>query len=217
MCSALSRPTRPAHTPSGTVLFRVFRASPGAADTERGGPLYVPRDRQGAGRHDSPGRYGAFYAARSADAATAEAIQAFRGRDLGNDDLELADGSVLALATLDDSALDGEAFGAISDLDDPGVLLREGWRPSGVASRDRTITQAMAVRFFDAGALGLSWWSTLDAAWTNVTLFAERTIDAGALVLTGEAEALSVGHPALVAAADHLAIPLVSRQRRRRR
>ncbi len=198
------------------MLFRVFRAAPGVADTERGGPLFVPRDRQDAGRHDSPGRYGAFYAARTAEAATAEAIQAFRGRDLGNDDLELADGSVLALATLDDSALDGQTAGVISDLDDPAVLVEEGWRPSGVASRDRTITQAMAVRVFDAGGKGLSWWSTLDAAWTNVTLFAERTIDADAIVVRGEAESLSVGHPALVAAADHLAIPLVTRRRRRR-
>jgi hypothetical protein len=146
----------------------------------------------------------------------AEAIQAFRGRDLANDDLELVDGSVLSLAAFDDSALDGAELSPIWDLDDPAVLVGEGWRPSGVASRDRAITQAMAVRLFDAGGLGLSWWSTLDSAWTNVTLFAERTIDAGAVVLADEAESLSVGHPALVAAAEHLAIPLVSGRRRRR-
>jgi hypothetical protein len=170
----------------------------------------VPRDRQGAGRHDSPGRYGAFYAARAPEAAVAETIQAFRGRDLADDDLELADGSVLTLATLDDSAL-----GDPTDLDDPAVLVREGWRPSGVASRDRVVTQAMAVRVFEAGGLGLSWWSTLDAAWTNVTLFAERTIDAGALLVAADLEQLSLRHPAVVAAADHLAIPLVSGRRRR--
>lgn len=178
--------------------------------TARGGALYVPRDRQGAGRHDSPGRYGAFYAARSAVAAVAETIQAFRGRDLSADDLELADGSRLTLAMLDDSAL-----GAVVDLDDPAVLVEKGWRPSGVASRDRTVTQAMAVRAFDAGALGLSWWSTLDASWTNATLFAERTLGAGSVVLDGAPEALSLRHPAVVAAAEHLAIPLVARRRRR--
>lgn len=146
----------------------------------------------------------------------AEAIQAFRGRDLGTEDLVLADGSVLALAAINDSALDGDALGVIADLDDPAVLLAESWRPSGVASRDRAVTQAMAVRVYQAGRFGLSWWSTLDAAWTNVTLFAERTIDTGALVVAAEIEVLSVRHPALVAAADHLAIPLVSRRRRRR-
>jgi hypothetical protein len=193
------------------VLFRVFRWSEGASPATRGGPLYVPRERQGSGRHDSPGRYGAFYAARSSVSAAAEAIQAFRGRDLTDADLELADGSVLALAAFDDGAIASPL-----DLDDPAVLVREEWRPSGVASRDRVLTQAMAVRAWDAGAVGLSWWSTLDAAWTNVTLFAERTIDVGGVVLAGDIERLSVRHPAVVAAAEHLAIPLLSRRRRSR-
>ena len=191
------------------MLHRVFRAIDGAALTSRGGALYVPRDRQGSGRHDDPARFGAFYAARSPVAAVAETIQAFRGRDLGPEDLQLADGSRLSMATLEDASLQ-----AMLDLDDPAVLVQEGWRPSGVASRDRAVTQAMAVRAFDAGALGLSWWSTLDSAWTNVTLFAERTIDAGLVVSTAEPEPLSLKHPALVAAADHLGIPLVSRSRR---
>lgn len=194
------------------MLHRVFRSTAGAAPTERGGPLFVPRGRQGAGRHDSPGRYGAFYAARTPDGAVAEAIQAFRGRDLADDDLRLADGSTLALASIDDASL-----GALVDLDEPAVLVAEGWRPSAVAGRDRAVTQSMAVRLFEAGGLGLSWWSTIDAAWTNVTLFAERTIDLGALELSGSVEPLTVGHRAVVAAADRLAIPLLARSRRRRR
>ena len=193
------------------MLYRVFRALDGVAPTARGGPLYVPRDRQGAGRHDDPGRYGAFYAARSPVAAVAESIQAFRGRDISPEDLKLADGSRLALATYDDSALE-----SLMDLDEPAVLMEEEWRPSGVASRDRTITQAMAVRAFEAGALGLSWWSTLDAAWTNVTLFAERTIDPGSLQAEQTVELLAIDHRSLVAAADQLAIPLARRRRRRR-
>lgn len=193
------------------MLYRVFRALDGATPTARGGPLFVPRDQQGAGRHDHPGHFGAFYAARSPVAAVAETIQAFRGRDLSPDDLELADGSRLTLATFDDAGL-----ASLVDLDEPVVLVEEGWRPSGVASRDRAVTQAMAVHVFEAGALGLSWWSTLDSAWTNVTLFAERTLDAGAVVLAGEVETLTLKHPALVAAADHLAIPLARRRRRRR-
>ncbi len=192
------------------MLYRVYRAIDGAGQSERGGALFVPRDRQGAGRHDSPGRYGAFYAARSAVAAVAETIQAFRGRDLSPDDLVLADGSSLRLATLDDSRLK-----ALVDLDEPAVLVAEGWRPSGVASRDRLVTQAMAVRAFDAGSLGLSWWSTLDSAWTNVTLFAERTVGRAVVALEGPPEPLSLKHPAVIAAADHLTIPLVVRRRSR--
>jgi hypothetical protein len=192
------------------MLYRVFRFRVDAAPTARGGALHVPRDRQGAGRHDSPGRYGAFYAARSAEAAVAEVIAAFRGRELDDADLDLAEGSRLALAVIDDTAL-----GPLTDLDEPAVLLAEGWRPSGVASRERQVTQAMAVRVFDAGASGISWWSTLDSAWTNVTLFAERTIDLGSLRFASDPERLTLRHPALVAAADHLAIVLAPRRRRR--
>ena len=140
----------------------------------------------------------------------AEAIQAFRGRELDDADLDLADGSVYSLATYDDASL-----GPASDLDYPTVLLAEGWRPSWVASRDRIVTQAMAVRIHEAGGMGLSWWSTLDAAWTNVTLFAERTIAPGLVAVAAAPERLSVRHEAVVAAAEHLAIPLVRRRRRR--
>ena len=193
------------------MLYRVFRAIDGAAPTERGGPLFVPREYQGAGRHDSPGRYGAFYAARSRVAAVAEVIQAFRGRDLSAEDLERSDGTRLMLAAYDDSGLE-----ALLDLDEPSVLVEEGWRPSGVASRERAVTQAMAERAFEAGSLGLSWWSTLDSAWTNVTLFAERAFDGGAVALAGTPEALSLKHSDVIAAADHLVIPLTSRRDRRR-
>ena len=194
------------------MLFRVFRALDGVPLDARGGPLYVPRERQGVGRHDSPNRFGVFYAARTAQAAVAEAIQVFRGRDLTSDDLEYADGSGLALATLDDTAL-----GELLDLDDPAVLVREAWRPSGVVGRDRSVTQGMAVRAFEAGALGLSWWSTLDAAWTNVTLFAERTLETGMVTVEGVPEKLTTKHPAVVAAAVHLVIPVATRRGRRRR
>lgn len=190
------------------MLYRVFRATPGAVPTARGGPLYVPRDRQGAGRHDDPSRFGAFYAARTPEAAVAEVIQPFRGKDLADTDLVLVDGARQTLAAFDDTAL-----GPLSDLDDPAILLAHGWRPSRVVGRDRTITQAMAVTLFEAGALGLSWWSAIDAAWTNVTLFAERTLDPGRLVLAGSPETLTVRHPMVQAAAARLAIPLTRRRR----
>ena len=194
------------------MLYRVFRALDGVPADARGGPLYVPRERQGAGRHDGPARFGAFYAARTPEAAVAESIQVFRGRDLTDEDLEYADGSRLTLATLHDGEL-----GELLDLDDPAVLVREKWRPSAVASRDRTLTQGMAARAFEAGARGLSWWSTLDAAWTNVTLFAERSLVTGTVTVDGPPDKLTIKHPAVVAAAAHLVIPLATRRPRRRR
>jgi hypothetical protein len=193
------------------MLYRVFRAIDGARMGDRGSPLYVPREQQGAGRHDRPDRYGAFYAAFSPEAAAAEAIQAFRGRDLSDDDFVNADDSVLSLAVIEDDGLSD-----IVDLDDPSVLLEHGWRPSSVASRVRPTTQSMAVRLFDEGALGLSWWSTIDAGWTNVTLFAERAVDSQSLQTTS-VERLDTRHPNVIAAADRLAIPLTERRARRRR
>jgi hypothetical protein len=77
-------------------------------------------------------------------------------------------GRALGLAEL---ALDDGA--PLVDLDDPAVLLREGLRPSHVATTDRARTRADAARLFDANpeAAGLRWWSTLEASWLNVTLF----------------------------------------------
>jgi hypothetical protein len=59
-------------------------------------------------------------------------------------------------------------------------------------------------------------WSTLDPSWTNVTLFAERTLEVGAVVVEGAPERLSLHHQAVVAAAEHLSIPMARRRRRGR-
>jgi RES domain-containing protein len=178
------------------TLYRVFPLAPRRLPR----PLDVPRTRQGANRHDNPDRYTALYLARDPISAVAEAIQGFRGRTLTDADLERADGRRLALAALDDADLP-----SLIDLDDPSVLVARGWRPSRVATRRRSTTQALAAALFDDGAIGCAWWSTLEAEWTNVTLFGERI---GRLPLAGPAEPLSVGHPAVVAAAEHLGVGL---------
>ncbi len=187
------------------MLYRVFPLRPGA----RPEPLLVPRDRQGAGRHDDPDRYTAVYLAREPIGAVAEAIQAFRGRELTERALVRPDGAVRTLATLDDDALDG-----LVDLDDPTVLAGRALRPSQVATGDRAVTQRIARAAFDDGATGLSWWSTLEAAWTNVTLFGERI---GGRLRLVEAVPLSLDHPAIVDAADRLGVRIAPRPRRRPR
>jgi len=180
------------------TLYRVF---PWAA-RRLVRPLDVPRERQGANRHDNPDRYTAIYLAREPESAVAEAIQGFRGRTLTDADLERADGRRLALAALDDAAVP-----PLVDLDDPAVLVARAWRPSQVATRHRQTTQAIARTLFDDGAAGCSWWSALEASWTNVTLFGMR---AGILGLAGPVEPLTVNHPSLVAAAERLGVMLAS-------
>jgi hypothetical protein len=183
------------------VLYRVFPFHPDARPDEAGGPLYVPREHQGAGRHDNSYQYGALYVSRLAESAVAENIQAFRGQNLNDADLRLVGGATVALATFDDSRLE-----RLVDLDDPLQLASRQLRPSMVATRDRTVTRGIALRIFDEGLLGLSWWSTHDASWTNVTLFAERA--SSLLALVGPPEPLSVHDPVVRAAAQRIGVLL---------
>lgn len=74
------------------------------------------------------------------------------------------------------ATLDFEDSLQIVDLDDPAELSARQLRPSQVATLRRMVTQAIATSIFREGAVGLSWWSTLDAEWTNVTLFHERAL-----------------------------------------
>jgi RES domain len=183
------------------VLFRVFPLRPGAPAGEEGGALYVPRFKQGEGRHDNPDRYGALYASRTPESAVAEQLQHFRGQVVLNADLRRLDGSQYALATIDDGEI-----GPLTDLDDPAELLRLELRPSGVATNRRDTTRRIALRIFEEGSRGFEWWSTLEASWPNVTLFAERA--APHLRLEEDPEPLSVHHPAVWVAADALGIRL---------
>ena len=187
------------------MLYRVFGWLPESTPE----PLRVPRDRQGGGRHDHPDRYTALYLAREAVGAIAEAIQVFRGQELTAEALVRPDGARRALAAIDDAELP-----PLVDLDDPAVLVGRRLRPSGVATALRRVTQRIAADVFDGGAVGLSWWSTLEASWTNVTLFAERIPDPPPVV---EVDLLALDHPALVEAAERLGIRLVQPSGRGRR
>ena len=187
------------------MLFRVFGWAPdGPPD-----PFRVPRDRQGGGRFDDPDRYTALYLAREAVGAVAEAIQAFRGQELTAEAFLRPDGARRALAAVDDTALP-----ALLDLDDPAVLAERRLRPSGVATGVRRVTQRIAAQAFDDGAVGLSWWSTLEASWTNVTLFGERI--ARPLPVT-EVSPLALDLPAVVEAAERLGVRLAPPPGRGRR
>ncbi|MBA2312674.1 MAG: RES family NAD+ phosphorylase [Actinobacteria bacterium] len=182
------------------MLYRVFPEAPGARPGEPGSATYVARSGQGSGRHDNPSHYGAFYASRRVESAIAERIQHFRGESLSGSDLRRPGGRRLALATFDDSSLDG-----VIDLDDPDMLSKRELRPSLVATRHRAETRRIALGIFREGAGGLGWWSTLEASWPNVTLFAERLSPPAPI---DEPQPLSIDHPALVAAAQALGVLL---------
>ena len=183
------------------MLFRIFPSSPGAGHAEPGGALYVARDRQGSSRHDNPDHYGALYCARQPESAVAEHLQRFRGQEITDSDLVRADGRRYVLAAIDETRL-----GPLADLDDPRELVRRNLRPSSVATLDRATTQGIALALFGEDFPGFAWWSTLEASWTNVTLFSERALSF--LTVAEEPEPLAVGAAIVRRVADLLGVSI---------
>jgi hypothetical protein len=181
------------------ILWRVLPYDPAAPPDDPGGARWFPRAFQGTGRHDNPDRYGCLYVAEQAVSAIAENLAPFRGAGDLVPAMLVRSGRTLALAALE---LDDAA--PLVDLDEPRVLGEERLRPSVVATRRRSTTQAYAARLFDAhrDAAGLRWWSTLESAWLNVTLF-DRARDR---VNVGDVRPLSVADRAVVEAADLLGV-----------
>lgn len=150
------------------IVHRAFPARAGARVRQAGGPLWFPRALQGAGRHDNPDVYGCIYVAEDAVSCVAEALAPFRGTGRLLPEMLRRAGRPLALASL---ALSEEV--SVVDLDEPRVLVRERLRPSQVATSERARTQQQAARLHarHRQAVGLRWWSVLEASWRNVTLF----------------------------------------------
>jgi hypothetical protein len=149
-------------------LWRTLSFDRDAAPDEPGGALWFPREQQGHGRHDTPDLYGCLYVSEDAVSAVAERLAAFRGTGRLTGSMLTHLGRPLALAELD---LPDETIAV--DLDDPDVLAAERLRPSRLATRARPVTQRAAADLFEAhpDAVGLRWWSTLEASWINWTLF----------------------------------------------
>ena len=153
------------------LLFRVIHWDGHSTGRTGAGPLFVPRHHQGAGRHDAPELYGAWYGSLDPVAAVAERLQPFRGQTVEDADFRRLGNLTLALVALRlDASVD------LVDLDDPRELVQRKWRPSLIATRRRPVTQQQARQLFHEGAVGFTWWSTLSADWTNVTLFHERAL-----------------------------------------
>jgi len=59
---------------------------------------------------------------------------------------------------------------------------------------------------FGEGARGFAWWSTIEASWPNVTLFAERALTM--LRVAGAPEPLVLDHPVVAAVAERLGLSI---------
>jgi hypothetical protein len=182
--------------------LRLWRALPldrRAKAEEAGGALWFPRLQQGGGRHDNPDLYGCLYVAEDPVSAVAELLAPFRGTGRLLPSMLVRYGRALSLAALD---LDDGI--TVVDLDDPSTLLATGLRPSLVATRQRQVTQRQAAEVYEAhpNAFGLRWWSTLESAWINWTIF-DRAAPSLALAATEE---LTVDHAVVHEAAELLGL-----------
>ena len=180
------------------ILFRCLPWDRSVSAAARGGALRFPRNLQGEGRHDSPGRYGCLYASEEPVSAVVEELARFVGTELAAADLRRSR-LQLSLATLElaDSV-------QLVDLDDPLVLAAEGLRPSLLATEERSRTQAAALALYERheDAAGLRWPSAFEARWANVTLF-DRAVGAMSVV---EIRPLGLGDEVVRQAARHLAL-----------
>lgn len=182
------------------MLYRRFPFIPGAGPSDPGGALYVPRIDQGEGRHDNPDAYAALYMSRDPVSPVAELLKD-APRGILDPAFLLHEGAPYGLAAFEESRLSD-----LVDLDDPEALAARALRPSGVATGKRGPTQRLALRIHQEGAAGFEWWSTIEASWINVTLFAERA--AGRLALSSEPEPLTTSHPAVRGAAEVVGVLL---------
>jgi hypothetical protein len=186
------------------ILWRLLPQATDAVPAAPGGALWFPRELQGAGRHDNPDRYGCLYASESPVSAVAEALAPFRGIGVLSQAMLLRANLPLALARL--NLQDGSE---LVDLDDPDVLTRTRLRPSQVATKARAVTQAYAARIFEEhpAAVGLRWWSTLEASMANLTLYDRASHDLRLI----DVEPLALEHSATRDAADLLGLTITHR------
>ena len=150
------------------ILWRLLPWRPDVPSTSPGGPLWFPRELQGAGRHDNPDLYGCLYASENPLSTVGEALVSFRGAGTLTEGMLVRAGVPLALARIvlaDDHQ--------IVDLDDPRVLSDTALRPSRIATHQRLITQDYAARLYEElpTSAGLRWWSAIEATLLNLTLF----------------------------------------------
>jgi hypothetical protein len=128
-----------------------------------------------------------------------ESLAPYRGSGAFNPSMLVRAGLPLAISELELS--DNVE---VVDLDDPEVLVAEGLRPSRLATRRRSLTQPIAASLFERhrGAAALIWWSTLEASWSNATVF-ER---AAASLSLRRTEELTPDHELVREAAAFLAL-----------
>lgn len=185
------------------LLWRVFPWNIDAAKGDPFSPQFIPPG-QGSGRFDLGGDLSVLYLAESPVHAIAEKIQRYRGQELTRSELREF-GFPLSLVEV---VVSIEEPAVIMDLGDPDELVRYGFRPDLLMSRDRTKTQAVAREIHRQSFLGMQCWSALSGDWHSTVLFIDRLGTLGTIEYRTPVP-LTISSPTLAEAAAALSIRIV--------
>ncbi len=182
------------------TFYRVFLyQSTQKNPREKGGALFLPREYQGGGRHDIS-EDGILYASVEPVAAVCENLKRFRNLEIDDRDLARPDGLRMALVKL------GLDTRRLIDLRAAQTLVKLKLAPAEIATSERRTTQKISRTIYEYGADGFFWWSTLEAKWSNVSLFYSRV--SKRLKVLEPPVVLDVENRVVVDAARHLNIRL---------
>lgn len=149
-----------------------WRCFPNDSAAPAGQPFSPPYIHPGqtAGRFDLGDHPPVLYVSDYGAHVVAESLQAFRNSPFSAGMLRKYQHPLAVVeATVNSTLLD-----RLANLCDPEVLSSLGIAPDETAHHDRTVTQPLARRIYDAKYAGLRWWSTITGAWHTVALFTDR-------------------------------------------
>lgn len=150
-------------------IYRVFDWDEKKINNKNlGSPLYIPRERQGNGRHDIPDNDGVFYGSLNEISAISEALHPYINLKITDKIFHFKNGLVQSIARI--SLVNAKLI----DLTKAKDLLKLNISPQDVATLDRRTTRKISYNIYNLGVDGFKWYSALETQWTNLTLYESR-------------------------------------------
>lgn len=145
-------------------------------------------------------RDGVIYASKAAVSAVAERLQGYRGLTYGESNLYFKNytWAIASFELLETTVL--------LDFTNPKILAKHEVNPLDVATKDRRVSQRLALKIYDQGAAGFLWWSSIEPSWTNASLFESRVLSN--IVVEKPIKLLTITMPEMIEAAKKIGVQL---------